>query len=375
MRKGLLLAALAAIALTANAQDIEPNNELQEIKSNCIATDAAVWNNTGLHLNDEDTASLAGTYVFKTTSTYNENYSRLITIAQAEDGSYSITGLMLGIANENAVNATYADGTLTVPAGQVNYVSSTYGDATLSLVTKTAGDTLYYDKSSDIVFTADENGKFTLSNGVGLLLALSGTYEGSYLSPAYVDGYDFAPANGTMTNYRVTSRWAATDTTTFTTTVEYGDGKGVVGGIDGLGWASFTYDDSNTVTFTQEDSLYYYSSSYTLLVMTKAGTTSSGTYGTFSGKAPDGTIDFEAGTITLNPWCLTMTSLSTGKATIINGRKNQSIITFPPVESGAISDVAVESTTTGKARKYISEGQFIIEKDGVKYNRAGQTVD
>ncbi len=46
--------------------------------------------------------------------------------------------------------------------------------------------------------------------------------------------------------------------------------------------------------------------------------------------------------------------------------------TYIPDEPTAITDVTV--TKTSKARKYIIDGQLIIEKDGVKYNIAGQVI-
>ncbi len=367
MRKSLLLTALAAIAMTASAQDLEINNELQVTKTNCTATDATFSANADLRLADVDLANPVGTYICKTTSTYNENCSHVITIAQT-DGAYTVTGLMYG--STLALNATYSNGTLTVPAGQVSYSTTTYGDATMYVMV----DASHYNSSIDPTFTLDESGKFTLSNGVGLIQMLSGTYDGYSLNDTYVGGYDFIPVNGTITNARVNSSWVASDTTTFETAVEYSGGSGVIRGIEGFGWVNFTYDDTGAVSVAQ-DSVYRYSSTYTLAVMTKAGTTSSGTFGIYSGTGPDGTVDFSAGTITLNPWCLTMTNTSTSGTSILNGRKSGSVITFPSTDPSAINDVAVESTTASKARKYISDGQFIIEKDGVKYNLAGQVIE
>ncbi len=367
MRKTLLLTALAAITLTASAQDLESNDDLRVTKGNLTATDATVSVTATPRLTDVDLANPVGTYLCKTVSTINENVSHEITIAQTDDGAYTVTGLMAG--STKALNATYANGTLTIPAGQVSYSTSSYGDASLYVMI----DDTHYNTTIDPTFTLDESGKFTLSNGVGLVQLLSGSYEGSNLNDVYVGGYDFIPVNGTMTNTRVTYTGAYQDVTTFDTAVEYGDGKGVVRGIEGLSWVTFTYNDSSAVTFAQ-DSLYYYNDLYGLAVMTMGEITST-SYVVHKGVCPTGVIDFEAGTITLNPWCLVLDDLvNVGFTTIYKGRKSQSVITFPAVESSAISDVAVESTTEGKVRKYISDGQLIIEKDGVKYNIAGQTI-
>ncbi len=353
--------------MTASAQDLELNNNVVVTKCNYTVTNATSSVKPGLRLNEAGDEGVAGSYLFKTVTNYNTNMSSEVTVAEA-DGAYTVTGLVAG--STVALNATYADGVLTVPAGQVSYSHATYGDATLCVMVSSTS----YNPSLDAQFTVGEDGKLTLSNGVGFIQMLSGTYDGYNLGYVYSGGYDMAPVNGTITNTLVNSDWSAatTPTTTYNTVVEYADGQGVVRGMEGYGWVNFTYDESNAVTFAQ-DSLYYYNSTYTDAYMALGGKTSSGTFGINSSKAPAGTIDFEAGTITINPWAMVMKNVSTSGTSILGGRKSQSVITFPVSVPTAITDVTVEKVSN--ARKYIQDGRMVIEKDGVKYNIAGQRVE
>ena len=136
MKKFLLLSA-AAVAMTASAAGLtagEKNFTLGTTKHSLNVKSTTVTS-SNLSLNED--VDLAGAYVGAAVTDDPVNSCGAVSIAAnpTAAGSYTVTGAHLGLPDA-AVTATYADGKLTIPAGQQVYNSSTYGPAALSQWTK-----------------------------------------------------------------------------------------------------------------------------------------------------------------------------------------------------------------------------------------------
>lgn len=362
MKKTLLLMA-AAIALTASAAElsIDKNNQIS-LNKYTESTQVVDGPRAALSLNA--TTDITGKYVSQTFTSDMVQLSAEVEILQTATG-YTVSGLVGTLP----VNATFSNGVLTVPAGQVAYSHSSYGDAKLYVMV----DDNHYNKNVNPTLALQEDGSFVLTNGVGFIMMLSGTYDGYNLGDVLVGSFAMFKANGTIKSNIVNSDWspASTPTTSFTSTVMAADGQGVLLGVDGFGWVHFTYDADNAVQFAN-DSVYVHNDTYYAAHVTKGGNTATGAFGFLTGTGPTGTIDFVKGELTIGPWAFLMVNKTTGGIASINGRKSSSVVTFTPTTETAINDVNVEKTQ--KARKYIIDGQLIIEKDGVRYNVTGQVI-
>ncbi|MBQ0115226.1 MAG: hypothetical protein KBT10_05085 [Bacteroidales bacterium] len=337
MKKFTLIAA-ALFALTASAQLSSVNRAV--LGQGYAETTATAKSN--VNLNEAGPADIAGTYVYGAIDGENCNSSRAITITKGDaDGAYTVAGFF-GFNPAIAVNATYnaATGELTIAAGQ-NIYNSTYGATTLCLMPTVA----QYNKTSAIVFTFDADGNAEL-NGAGLIAMLfeygQSPSGGYYNLNSPIFNVALFPANGTITNTIVDNNFTPTKTTEYPTATLIDGDYGLVVGLDGMTWESFTISD-NAVTFDLDD-LYNYDDNYANAIMTAAGKTTEGKWG-YTTQAVTGTIDKEEGTIVLNMWQFILKSLSASGYAILNGNKAESVITFPAEDpQTGISDVKVGNT-------------------------------
>lgn len=373
MKKSLLLMA-AAVAMTASAQEFTVANNFMDLgykkytESNEVVASAKKQAKKVAVKADEE---IAGDYIFVSLDDNACNTSGAVTIATSNDG-YTINGL--APAASIPVNATYANGVLTVAPGQVCVNHKTYGEGKLYVMT----DASHYNTQLAAKLEVDEDGTIYLTNAVGFIVMLSGAYDGYNLGAATNDFYELDPVNGMMTSNYVNTDWTPASpavkefpSATFFMETE----NGVVGGlagIDGITWNTFVVAEDGKVTFSNSD-LYNYSETYNNAVMRMGGNTSTGAFGVTSSNA-EGTVDFEKGELTIGPWCFCMTQVAdTTKIGILNGRKSGSVVTFPvPEDPTGINDINVVKAT--KAVKFVENGQVVILKDGVKYNIAGQTI-
>ncbi len=372
MKKFLLLST-AAVALTASASMTtvtSANNEFalgEKVNMEFKATAPTS------HMSAMEDASVAGTYVSKSvasSSSYSYNSSGEVTVTANSDGSYSVVGLLPGTTA--AVTATYANGVLTIAGGQTVYTSSSYGAAALY---ESDGENVY-----NVSLMVDEDGSMSLADGRSIFMILtSGNYQGYRLGASYGE-VSVLPVNGTVkfdaytvSNSSIVAADPAEEeynsNVTFTYDEEDNVTGGVVTGFDDMCWMSFTVDENNGVQFGT-DKVYYYSSSYGHAFA--ADLTDSGSFYTNAG--PTGTIDFEAGKLTMPSWTFVLPNSDSSATSYyyLNSIKKNCVVTFPAQGPSAITDVAVEKVST--ARKYIQDGQLVIEKDGVKYNIAGQAI-
>ena len=315
-------------------------------------------------------AEVAGTYVGATMARDTIPSSTAPTFTVVGD-SMSVTGIT---ASHNiAIKGVYADGKITIAPGQVSYTSSTYGDCALyPMVNATQ-----YSSTTDIVFAVDEDGNLTLTNGCTgfIVVILDGTYKGYTLGAVLNGGYKAYKANGTIKSNLVNNDYSAatTPTSEYSTYVEFTEDGGVVYGVDNMTYCTFkNLDEEGNVQFIQ-DPAYYYSSSYKCAYMCQGVKSSTGTFNFYPTQGPTAVVDKTAGTITLGDWMFAMENATTANSyAVLNGRKNGSVVTFPPQEPTAISDVNVAKTV--KARKVIENGQIVIYNGDVKYNVMGQEI-
>ncbi|MBQ0115225.1 MAG: hypothetical protein KBT10_05080 [Bacteroidales bacterium] len=285
-------------------------------------------------------ADIAGSYVCGTVSGDNCNTSFAVSIEKTNTQNvYTITNL---IGLNGSIKGTYDPATslLTIAPGQTILNNETYRDVLLFLMPNAST----YSEDRGIVFKFDENGCAKLINGHGLVALLFNYVVGQTFSlEAPLMGYELFPVNGNITSEIVDDNFGYIETTEFPTYTKVNGNEGVIYGIDGITWESFTVGDDNAVTFDQSD-VYNYSNIYKNAIMSHGGMTENGTWG-FDTKNCIGTLDLEEGMIVMDAWCMILKNYAlTDKYTVMNGNKAQSIITFPAETPAAISDVKVGNT-------------------------------
>ncbi|WP_407404183.1 hypothetical protein [Sodaliphilus sp.] len=367
MKKFLLLSA-AAVAMTASAAGLtagEKNFTLGTTKHSLNVKSTTV---TSSNLSLNEAADLAGEYVGAavTEDPVNSCGAVVIEANPTAANSYTVKGAVFGL--DATVTATYANGQLTIPAGQQVYNHSTYGPACLFAMDD---QDLY-----DLVLTVGEDGSLTLDPSLEVaMLLVSGNYAGYALGDTY-SNYSFQPVNGTCTfdalNPSGTPKDPATETyNTSVKLVKDADGNvtgGAVYGFDDMTWLPFTADAQGNVQFSN-DKVYYYSSSYALAFATDLD--DEGHF--YTNVGPTGVIDAEEGTLVMPHWTFILpTTGASPTYYILNSVKSNCVVTFPVDTPTAINDINVEKTS--KAVKMIENGQVVIVKDGVKFNVAGQTI-
>lgn len=312
-----------------------------------------------------ETNDIAGTYVGAAVTEDPVNSAGTVVIASSESG-YTVKGAHLGLPDAT-VNATFADGKLTIPAGQQVYKHSTYGPASLFAIDEE-------DNLNDLVFTLQEDGSLTLdpTHEVAMLLT-TGTYAGYALGDTY-DNYAYMPANGTITfdAYSNTTTPKDPATETYTSSVQLnldGEGNvtsGVVYGFDDMTWLPFTVEADNKVQFSN-DKVYYYSSSYGLAFATDLN--DEGKF--YTNVGPTGTINPTAGTITMPQWSFMLPNAAGTTYYLLNSLKKNCVITFPALTPTAINAVNAKAEKVGM---FVENGQIVIERNGMKFNVAGQVI-
>ncbi|MGM9868522.1 MAG: hypothetical protein ACI30R_02705 [Sodaliphilus sp.] len=358
MKKKLLALAAVATCLTVNAEMLELESFNRTINVGPkyeVANDAAIAVKKAPAKKVPIAAEDAyGKYVYRSFEQDTINTSGLVEITNGETAA-QVTGLLY--CHKIAVEATLNPeaGTLTIAKGQKIYTSANYGDILLYLML----DNEYYSTSKDIVFEFDEKGNLHLSNGAGLIgLIASGDYAG-YSLASCTAGYDIFKVNGSIVSELVNNDFTAASTPTkeYNTHVELWTKDGVKGGsvygIDDMTFFDFEYDADNNLQVAIAPS-YYYSSTYKMAYPYKgAQSATSGNFVFYTNKGPQGTINAAEGVINLNAWAFAMEKVATaGSYTILNGRKSQSTITFPPVAPTAVNDVAAAKSVASV--KYVN---------------------
>lgn len=361
MKKILLALATVATCLTVNAEMLEmesfnrtiiPSHKYKAVNDAADAVKKAPAKKVPIAAE-----SYYGKYLYRSFDADTINTSGLVQIIDGET-SVQVTGLLY--CHKVPVDALVDPeaGTLTIPKGQTIYNSTSYGAIALYVMI----DNEYYSSSKDIVFEFDEKGNLHLSNGVGLIgIVVSGDYAGAGLAVC-TGGYDVFKSNGTIVSQMVNNDFtpATTPTNQYDTYVEFWTKDGVKGGsvygIDDMTFFDFVYDDDNNVQVAHAPS-YYYSSTYTVAYPYKGGKSAeNGGFVFYTNRAPQGTINLAEGEIKLLPWAFVMQKVSTGGYTILNGRKSESVITFPPVAPSAVNDVTAAKSVASV--KYVNlQGQ------------------
>lgn len=371
MKKFLLLS-VAAVAMTASAAGLtagEKNFTLGTTKYSLdVKSTTVVSSNHSL----KEAADLEGEFVGAaiTEDPVNSCGAVVIEANAAAANSFTVKGAHIGLPDA-AVSATYADGKLTIPAGQQVYNHSTYGPAALFAIDD--------QDLVDLVFTVEEDGSLVLDPSLEVAMLLtSGNYAGYALGDTY-SNYKYLPVNGTCTFDALeptASGIVPADPAveTYNTHVALdvdGDGNvtgGVVYGFDDMTWLGFTADAQGNVQFSN-DKVYYYSSSYALAFACNANAQG----GLAINAGPTGTINAEEGVLSMPFWTFVLpTKAATPTYYILNSIKQNCVVTFPALKPTAINDVNV--VKADKARKYIENGQVVIERNGMKFNVAGQAI-
>ncbi|MCQ2287604.1 MAG: hypothetical protein MJZ74_00710 [Muribaculaceae bacterium] len=371
MKKSLLLAAVACATMSASAMtQFSANAKSFELGAKHSMTMGTLNVSNGVKLMED--VDIAGAYVGAavTDDPVNSCGAVVIEANPTAANTYTVYGAFLGLPDA-AVTATYADGKLTIPAGQQVYNSSTYGPAALFAMDD--------EGIFDIVLFVEEDGSLVLDPSLKVSMILTtGSYAGYSLGDTYAY-YKLLVPNGTCTfdAFEPSADGLVPsdpDVETYNTHVSIdkdANGNvigGVVYGFDNMTWLGFTADAQGNVQFSN-DKVYYYGQGYALAFATDID--EEGHF--YTNVGPTGTINVEEGTITMPSWTFILpTTGSKPTYYILNNVKKNCVVTFPKEVPTAINDINVEKAS--KAVKMIENGQVVIVKDGVKYNVAGQAI-
>lgn len=360
MKKILLLSAVV-FASTAIAGDL--NLGVKEFQMGKKAY-AMEYKSVAATPSKGSSETLAGTYVGAAITEDPVNSCGSVVIESAGGNAYTVKGAHLGLPNA-AVEATFADGKLTIPAGQQVYNHSTYGPASLFGID--AANNLV-----DVVLTLNEDGSLVADSTLSVAMLLTtGTYAGYALGDTYFH-YSFMKANGTI-SYEGFSSGESVGVETYNTCVtvdmdaEGNVSGGVVYGFDDMTWLPFTVTEGNKVQFSA-DKVYYYSSSYGLASAVDLDEDNR----FYPAVGPTGTIDIEAGQISMPHWTFILPSGDGTKYYFLNNEKKNAVITFPAIS--VVSIDSVKDNATVKAVKVLRDGKLFIESNGMSFNAAGQLV-
>ena len=200
MKKSLLLAVMAIAALTASA-GIEretfvasPCDGISNEPLTVVTTTATTTAINKLPLVGSGSEDIEGFYQMCSVVNYGSSYSAYndqvqqaesIEIEKTDDG-YIVKGLYQPFMTDevNALNATFADGKLTIPAGQTLSTHATYGKI---IVAHASDYTSQGFVAKDIVFDYDAAaGTLTLSSGQGLIRGIPEYSTGNYSLTPYL---------------------------------------------------------------------------------------------------------------------------------------------------------------------------------------------
>ena len=360
MKKSLLFAVMAVVTLAASARVYSVDESKTPRKMEAVTTTEVNVNNikkapaapanvaTGAYLSamytDGYDSQQAGESLWEVHTVWQAS------VEEAERG-YAVTGFM----GDQPVNATYADGVLSIAPGQVSYISEYYGNCAVFLLENAT----QFNRTKNLEFEINENGVFVLRNGFGaVLLVLEVEYANSAMD--ICKGGALVPANGTSIDSICGANcqpYAAMPCDTLNTNVEFTydergniDG-GVLTGILGFGFVDFAIDGNNVKLDCAP--IYYLGGTFMTGCVTKAYN-NDGAFDVIKGEGPDGTIDLEKGEMILGMWGVGFEySTSPGKYWwFANTRMSKSLITFPPVSPSAVNDVNTDKTI--KSVEYVN---------------------
>lgn len=383
MKKRIYLFVLAVISLTAYAENAvidlprQTNPELQKAYSEAT-TNVVRQSKSSLHkarkapVQKAAPTDIVGQYIYTTITNDEINSSGMITIAAGDAaGTYLVTGL-----HENQIKpvvGTYAGGVLTIAPGQAGLVDEVYGTVPLYQMV----DDDHYSSSANIVLEFDESGSVELTSGVGFYMPIvEGEYSGYTMRGTSTGSYFAYAPNGNISSHLVNSDFsdAAPANETYPTFTGFFEESGslyaLVAGVDGVTFITIKINDDNSVQTLQE-ACYYYSSSYKPAYPCQ-GVNDAGVFKFYSSTGPTGTINYEAGTITLDMWAFFMQNTAgTGYASVL-GRKSPSVITFP----GFTPDIPLSSDFACNATahsKFIENSQVNSYKNTLALSLKGAT--
>ena len=329
MKKTLLLAAVACATMSASAMtQLGASAKSFELGATKHSMTVGTLNaSNGVKLMED--VDLTGAYVGAavTDDPVNSCGAVVIEANPTAANTYTVYGAFLGLPDA-AVTATYADGKLTIPAGQQVYNSSTYGPAALFAID---GENIY-----DIVLFVEEDGSLVLDPSLKVSMILTtGSYAGYPLGDTY-SYYKFLVPNGTCTFDALNPDGSPKEDNieVYTTSVKLNKDangnvtSGVVYGFDEMTWLPFTVEEDNMVQFSN-DKVYYYGQGYDLAFATDID--EEGHF--YTNVGPTGVLDVENGTITMPSWSFILPSTPDrrGNVTyyILNSRKSNCVVTFP----------------------------------------------
>lgn len=395
----------AAVAMTASANEMQTANFVtmfgqDQVSSELIQATAAVAPLKAPAVK-ADAKDVAGSYVMVTTnnygsahSTYNDkvNASYEVTIEAAEDGSYVVSNLLYAFTGKACpVNATFADGVLTIAPDQAMDTHATYGKIVLANVDDYMTSPIV---RKPITFAMDENGNLVQTSGAGLLRGIPEYSTGNYqLTPYHSKACVLKKANATFSGFDYDTDGGEVN---YAVAVEENENGGTVYGIEN-GYVNYTVDANGGVKFAQDpiaySATYGQGSQYGfgMGVLTevfldatdgkwKYYTTTSAT-GEKNVKVLEGTQTVDGDNVTIVPKPLSvMAYLSaygslrfTGYIADAQDTSKGATISFSRgAEPTAVTDLNV--TKVNNVRKFIENGQVVIMKNNVKYNIAGQVI-
>lgn len=183
---------------------------------------------------------------------------------------------------------------------------------------------------------------------LGFLLKMLGADTSESLELYHLEGCEIMKPNGTITSQLVNADFTAADPSSslYNTVVNIDGNKGVVCGVDGMACIPFTINGKK-VTFAKQEvpidpditnvlSLFLGNMTTRTASMTAATGQENNAWELVDGDV-EGIIDYEAGTITMNPWCFTTAQASlwggSDVAILNNERKASAVITFPKTDN------------------------------------------
>lgn len=198
-------------------------------------------------------ANIAGQYLLKAVGiTNNVNTSAAVTIkAGATEGAYTVTGVFPG--SDKALNATFANGVLTIPMGQA-VLDGQRGEDTYTSVLEAADSK---NNAVDLILALDEKtGVFTTESPYVVAMIREGKFA-NYYDTALMN-YEIVPVNGDITSlvYTTDSEELSDEKCDASVVFNFDENNqpvgGFVAGFNDVTWLSFTVDAENIVKFNAD---------------------------------------------------------------------------------------------------------------------------
>ena len=286
-------------------------------------------------------ADITGKYLDAGKDGKDCNTCHYITITKGtEQGAVKISGFF-NCTSE--IDGTYdaSTGVLTIAPMQIIGEATDGTELSLLNVLYIADQNLNsYQTKTDITiqFNEDGNALFPENCGIGCVYYNSDgnlaiyAVDGKQLLKGNL-GVGLYKVNGTITSDVLDVQGNPLDPTKFETAVVRDDNGGVIYGIDGYTWQRYYVGADNTITADQED-VFFFNDTYTKGHICNGIASGFDLY-----KGLTGTIDPDAGIITLDNWVVVLINQELGEGASYKGSKTKSVVTFPAPYSVQVGDV------------------------------------